>query len=75
VEDEHSGEEDRRRNILACERISEGVVITFADQESFLFDAAFLYQSRAAHGRHVPNADDDLEAGSRAPRDGAQQER
>ena len=57
--------------ILACERVSEGVVITFADQESFLFDARFLYESRMAHGRHVPNAEDDSDS---APRDSAQQE-
>jgi hypothetical protein len=43
-------------SILACERISEGVVITFGDKESFLFDTGFRYESRAAHGRHMPNA-------------------
>jgi hypothetical protein len=61
--------------ILGCERISEGVVITFADQESFLFDAGFLYESRAAHGRHVPNAEDDFEGAATAPQDGALPER
>jgi hypothetical protein len=61
--------------ILGCERISEGVVITFADQESFLFDAGFLYESRAAHGQHVPNAEDDVEGAASASRDGELRER
>jgi hypothetical protein len=61
--------------ILGCERISEGVVITFADQESFLFDAGFLYESRAAHGQHVPNAEDGVEGVASASRDGELRER
>jgi len=61
--------------ILACERVSAGVVITFADQESFLFDGGFLYESRLVHGRHVPNAEEETEGGAGASKDGAQRER
>ncbi|MCU1313564.1 MAG: hypothetical protein JWM54_1321 [Acidobacteriaceae bacterium] len=50
--------------ILGCERVSGGVVITFADQESFLFDAGFLYEIRVEHGRHVPNAEDESDNAS-----------
>ena len=63
-------------SILACERVSAGVVITFADQESFLFDAGFLYESRLVHGKHVPNAaEDDTEGAAGASKDGVQRER
>ena len=62
-------------SILGCERISEGVVITFADQESFLFDAGFLYESRAAHGKHVSNVEEDVEGTASASRDGTLRER
>jgi hypothetical protein len=47
-------------SIPACERISEGVVITFADQQSVLFDAGFLYEA----GRHMPGGSASLDGGA-----------
>lgn len=43
-------------SILACERVSEGVVIAFAESGVIPLRRGLPYQSREAHDQHVPNS-------------------
>jgi hypothetical protein len=53
--------------VVACEQISQGLLVTFADRKTFLFEDQVLFESRDTLGNQVtspPEEDEEYSAGA-----------
>ena len=52
--------------VIACDLLTDGVLITFSDNHSFIFDSRFLYERRE-HAKRLTESEEDDSMRSQFP--------